>query len=340
MCESPVPLRQTERLTVNSGIEQFNPQVDYSVLVSCYFEEQSIDEFYQRLSETMKQLGRSYEIIFVNDGSTDRTFEKLKRIFPQDPNVTAVIDFFKNAGQANAKTPAVMLARGKGLLMIDSDLQLDPEDIPLLTEKFEEGFDIVSGYRKNRQDVVSRKLPSILANYIMRKASNSKILDFGCTFKIYDARLVKGFGFDNFKPWRPLPVISQAQNIAEVPVNHHARKYGQSGWTFRKLFAYNMESVVNLSQMPFQVLAALCAALSLLFVLRLALITVFDFSILNTVTNGLILNAIGVCFLALFAVLCMIGEFVLRNFGVLQRKPAFIIKEILTKKAHTRVSGP
>ena len=319
---------------MNSGIKQFNPQVDYSVLVSCYFEEQSIDEFYHRLSEAMKKLERSYEIIFVNDGSTDGTLEKLKRIFSEDPNVTAVIDFFKNAGQANAKTPAVMLARGKGLLMIDSDLQLDPEDIPLLTKKFEEGCDIVSGFRKNRQDVVSRKLPSLLANYIMRKASNSKILDFGCTFKIYDARLVKGFGFDNFKPWRPLLVISQAQSIVEVPVNHNARKYGQSGWTFRKLFAYNMESVVNLSQVPFQVLAAMCAALSFLFVLRVALAMVFSFSILNNVTNGLILNLIVATFLAIFAVLCVIGEFVLRNFSALQNKPAFIIKEILTKPAY------
>ncbi len=313
---------------MSNPLGQHNPKVDFSVLVSCYFEEQSIDEFYTRLSKTMESLGRSYEIIFVNDGSTDKTFEKLKAIFDKDPNVSAVVDFFKNTGQGNAKTPGVMLARGKAMVLIDSDLQLDPEELPTLVEKYDEGCDIVSGYRKERRDPLLRKLPSLIANMIMRKASGSNLRDFGCTFKIYDGRLVRAFEFGPFKPWRPVPVIAQAQRIAEVPVSHHPRKYGQSGWTFKKLFAYNMENLVNLSQRPFQILGGLCLILAFLFVLRILVAFILPFKFVPEVTTGLLLNVLIVALLVLLSVLAAIGEFVIRNFVFLQRKPAFVIREI------------
>ncbi|MDM8517270.1 glycosyltransferase family 2 protein [Desulfobacterales bacterium HSG16] len=312
-------------------LRPYKPEVDFSVIISCYFEERSIDIFYTRLSNTLRSMGRSYEIIFINDGSTDKTFEKLKAIFDADPNVTAVVDFFKNAGQANAVTPGVLLARGKAMVFIDSDLQLDPEELPLLAEKYDEGYDIVSGYRKKRQDSLSRKLPSVIANIIMRKTSDSNIRDFGCTFKIYDGRLLRAFEFGPFKPWRPVPVIAHAQRIAEVPLNHHSRQFGQSGWTFKKLFMYNMENIVNLSEMPFQLLGATCLFIVSLFLIRIIIGIFFPFSILKQVTGGLLLNIIIVNLLSILSVLTIIGEFVIRNFIILQRKPAYIIREIYVK---------
>jgi len=314
----------------------YEPTVDFSIIISCYYEEQSIYEFYERLSNTLHSMGRSYEIIFVNDGSTDKTFEKLKAIFDSDPNVTMVVDFFKNAGQGNAKTPGIIAAKGKAVVLIDSDLQLDPEELPLLVAKYDEGYDIVSGYRKNRKDPVFRKLFSLIANIIMRKASNSNLRDFGCTYKIYDGRLVRAFAFGPFKPWRPMPVIANAGRIAEVPVSHHPRKYGKSGYTFKKLFKYNMENIVNLSERPFQIVALFCLFLSLLFVLRILLSRLFDFAFLSKVTPGLLLNAIVASSLFILSVVCAIGELVIRNFGVLQKKPAYIIREIHTKIEETK----
>ncbi|MBN2310964.1 MAG: glycosyltransferase family 2 protein [Candidatus Hydrogenedentes bacterium] len=305
--------------------------VDVSVVISCYFEEQSIDEFYTRLSKTLEAMGRPYEILFVNDGSTDKTFDRLKAIFDADPHVTAIVDFFSNAGQGNAKTPGVLLARGKAIALIDSDLQLDPEELPLLMEKFDEGYDIVSGYRKERRDSLLRVLPSLLANKIMRKASKSNLRDFGCTFKLYDRRLVQAFDFGPFKPWRPVPVIAMAGRIAEVPVSHHPRKYGKSGWTFRRLFAYNMENLVNLSDRPFQLIGGACLFLALLFVARIALARFLPRAFVPEATIGLALNAIAVTFLTLLAVLCAVGEFVVRSFGMLQARPAYAIREIHTR---------
>ena len=186
------------------------PEVDFSVIITCYFEEQSIDIFHERLSNTLKTLGRSYEIIFINNGSTDRTFEKLRRIFDSDNHAAAVIDLFKNTGQLNAKTPGVIIAKGKAMVTIDSDLQLDPEELPRLVSEYDKGYDIVVGYREKRNDSLIRKLPSKIANVIMSKASKTKLRDFGCTFKIFDMRLVRGFEFGPFKPWRVVPVIAQA----------------------------------------------------------------------------------------------------------------------------------
>lgn len=313
---------------VATVFEPFQCDVDFSVVVSCYFEEQSIDLFYQRLSRTLQATGRSFELIFVNDGSTDGTFQRLEQIFDADPQVTAIVDLFKNAGQSNAKTPGVMLARGKAIVMIDSDLQLDPEELPQLIDFYDRGNDIVSGYRKVRHDPLYRRLPSLLANLIMRRASKSNLRDFGCTFKIYEGRLVRAFNFGPFNPWRPLPVIAQAGRIAEVAVNHHRRRFGQSGWTFRKLFAYNMENLVCLSERPFQFLGVLCFLLACLLVIRVGLAFVVPFSVLPRVTTGLLLNVGIIGLLATLSVLAAIGEFVIRNFIALQKRPAFIIRRV------------
>ena len=309
-------------------VQREGPEVEFSVIITCYFEEQSIEIFHERLSNTLKTLGRSYEIIFINDGSTDRTFEKLRRIFESDKRVTAVIDLFKNTGQANAKTPGIMIAKGKALVAMDSDLQLHPEELPRLVSVYDKGYDIVSGYREKRKDSLFRKLPSKIANVIMRKASGTKLRDFGFTFKIYDMRLVHAFEFGPYKPWRSVPVIAQAARTADVPVSHHSRPFHKSGWTFRKLFAYNMENIVNLSERPFQILGVLCLGIALLGLLRLVAEIVFPISILPSVTTGLILNVLIIGFLSTFAILAAIGEFVIRNFIQLQNAPSFIIREI------------
>jgi len=312
-------------------VQEENKEVEFSIVVSCYFEEKSIDEFHSRLISAMRDTERSFEIIYINDGSSDGTLEKLHEIFERDQELSVVCDLFKNVGQANAKTPGILHARGKALVLIDSDLQLDPEDVSLLIQKYDEGYDIVSGYRKTRKDSFIRVVPSKIANWLMRKASKSNIRDFGCTFKIYDMRLVKAFKFDVFKPWRMLPVLAQARKIAEVPVAHHPRRYGKSGWTFSKLFAYNMETIVALSERPFQYVALFCAIGALTLFLRVLLGVFFPGSVMEEVSNGLLLNALVIGILLILSVLSMVGEFVIRQFVALQSKPSFITRGFLQR---------
>ena len=306
---------------------------EFSVIITCYYEEASIDEFYARLSKTLEGMGRSYEIIFVNDGSTDKTLEKLKSFVDRDANVTRVIDLFRNSGQQCAVTAGLVHARGDNFIFLDSDLQLDPEELPLLVAEYDKGYDIVSGYRKDRKDSLFRKIPSKLANSIMRKVSRSDFTDFGCTFKIIDAKLIRSFEFGPYKLFQPANVIAQVQRCSEIPITHHARKYGKSGWTFKQLFAYNMDNIVCLTQRPFQILSMVCLIFAFLFFVRIIVAWLFDFSILQEITRGLLLNAIIISLLVTISVLCMIGEFVIRNFISLQRYPGYVIREIFQKRS-------
>jgi glycosyltransferase involved in cell wall biosynthesis len=305
---------------------------EFSVIITCHYEERSIEEFHSKLSAALDGLGRTCEIIMVNDGSTDKTFEALKRIYEKDPKVTVIADLFKNSGQAAAVTAGIKWARGKNFILMDSDLQLNPDELPLLLTEFDKGNDLVSGYRKNRKDSVFRIIPSKIANIIMRKVSESDFTDFGCTFKIINGKLIRAFDLGPYKIFHMPMIISKAQRCVEVPVTHYLRKYGKSGWTFKKLFAYNMDNIVCLSQRPFQVLGTLCFGFALLFILRIVMVKVFDFSVIQEVTNGLILNAIAITALIITSILCLIGEFAIRNFVSTQNNPTYIIREVLQKK--------
>ena len=306
-----------------------NPE--FSVIVTCYYEEQSIEEFHGKLSAALQKLDRTYEIIFVNDGSTDKTFDVLKTIYEKDKNVSTIIDLFKNAGQLSAMTAAITYASGQDFIFMDSDLQLEPEELPLLLAEFDKDNDIVSGCRKNRKDSIFRIIPSKIANVIMRKVSVSNFTDFGCTFKIINGRLIRGFDLGPYKTLRLPNVISKAQRCVEVPVTHYPRKYGKSGWTFKKLFAYNTDNLIRLSQRPFQILGVLCLSFAFFFIIRIAISWFFDFTILPAITMGLLLNAVVISALVIISILCLIGEYVIRNFLALQRYPTYIIRIIRRK---------
>ena len=301
---------------------------EFSAIVTSYYEERSIDEFYSKLSTALNDLGRSYEIVMVNDGSTDSTFEKLRKLYEEDERVFCIIDFFKNSGQLAAITAAINECRGEAILLIDSDLQLDPGELPLLVEEYDKGCDLVSGYRKNRKDSFFRLLPSKLANLIMRRVSQTTLRDFGCTFKIYNAKVLRAFDLGPNNIFNTASVISRIARYSEVPVTHYPRKYGKSGWTFRKLWQFNMENIVNLSEKPFQFIGLICFLIALLGVIRLAIELIYPITFLDEVTNGLLLNAVLISLLVLVGLICLVGEFAIRNFVAGQRLPKYIIREI------------
>lgn len=304
-----------------------NAAIEISALVTCHYEEATIEEFHSRLSSALSQTGRSYEMIFVNDGSTDNTFEALSRIFARDPKVTAVLDLFKNSGQTAAITAALQEARGSILLSIDSDLQLDPEELPLLLAEYDKGNDIVSGRRKKRRDSWLRIIPSRIANYIMRKASDSRLTDFGCTFKLYNARLVDSFGFGPNNIFNPVAIVSRSNRCREVLVTHHPRAQGKSGWTFSKLWNYQMEHLVRLSARPFQIMGFTAFLFGVLFAIRIAVEYLTPFSILTRISSGLILNAVVLSFMLLFGAICLVGEFSIRSYLASQRLPQYAVRE-------------
>ncbi len=301
--------------------------IEFSVVISCYYEEKSIREFHRRLKETLEKTGRSYEIIFVNDGSTDDTWERLKEIYHEDEHVFAIINLYRNSGQQAGVTAGILEARGKAIVLMDSDLQLAPEDLPELIKKYDEGYDIVSGYRVQRQDTVFRKIPSKIANWIMRNSSGIPLTDFGCTYKIYRADLVRAFEYGPFNIFRTADVVSRAGRCVEVPVQHFPRPYGKSGYTFWRLWQYNMDNLVRMSPRLFQWMAILCLFVGFLFFIRILSAFFLDYRIMKEITPGLILNVNIFSLLVIVGILSIIGEFSMRSFLALYRIPAFIVRE-------------
>ncbi|MEZ0360603.1 MAG: glycosyltransferase family 2 protein [Hydrogenobacter sp.] len=197
-----------------------------SVVIPAYNERENIPILYEKLT---KVLDGDYEIIFVDDGSKDGTFEVLKDIAQKDKQVK-VIRFKRNYGQTAAMYAGFQHARGDVIITMDADLQNDPEDIPLLLKKLEEGYDLVSGWRKDRKDpFLSRKLPSVIANWIISKVTGVYLHDYGCTLKAYRSELLKELElYGDMHRFLPALTKRQGAKIAEIVVRHHPRLYGRS----------------------------------------------------------------------------------------------------------------
>ncbi|RUM42456.1 MAG: glycosyltransferase [Desulfurobacterium sp.] len=210
-----------------------------SIVIPVYNEEENVPILYDKLREVLEKIPYDYEIIFVDDGSIDRTREIVEKIASKDKKVK-VIEFARNFGQTPAMMAGMDYATGDVIVTMDGDLQNDPEDIPRLLEKIEEGYDVVSGWRKNRQDAaISRKLPSKIANWLIGKMTGVKIHDYGCTLKAYRSDVIKKvrlYGeLHRFIPALASTVTSVSR-IIEIPVKHHPRIYGKSKYGISRTF--------------------------------------------------------------------------------------------------------
>ncbi|MCB0319257.1 MAG: glycosyltransferase family 2 protein [Bdellovibrionales bacterium] len=203
--------------------------IDISVTVPLYNEEENVVHLYQELSSVMKAMQCEYELIFVDDGSKDKTVQNLARISRNDSNVR-IVEFRRNFGQTAAMAAGLEHAQGSIVITMDGDLQNDPSEIPQMVAKLKEGYDLVAGWRKNRQDkLISRKLPSRIANKIISKLTRVKLHDYGCSLKVMTKEVAKGIKlYGEMHRFIPALAAEMGAKIAEVPVNHRARQFGTS----------------------------------------------------------------------------------------------------------------
>ena len=213
------------------------PELGISVVIPVYNEEGNIDRLYQELTAVLETIGRDYEVVAINDGSSDRTYEILNDVQAKDAR-WHIIHFRRNFGQTAAMAAGFDAARGEVVITIDADLQNDPRDIQRILDKFDEGYDIVSGWRQDRKEpLFLRRIPSMFANRLISRTTGIRLHDYGCTLKAYHFDVVKGVQlYGELHRFIPALAGQMGVRVAEIPVKDRARKWGSSKYGFNRTF--------------------------------------------------------------------------------------------------------
>ena len=318
-------------------------QPELSVVIPIRNEAAALDELHRELTDTLAASGRPYEIIIIDDGSTDGSFEILRRLHALDPHLR-VIRFRRNFGQTAAFAAGFEHARGRIIVTSDGDLQNDPRDIPAMVAMLEQGSDIVCGWRKDRKDAwLSRRLPSIIANRLISLATGVRLHDYGCSLKVFRAEVVKPLKLYG-EMHRFLPAIASDQGVAitEVVVGHRPRRYGTSkygiGRTIRvALDLLTVKFLSSYSTRPLQIFGLIGLGMLLP---GLVIMGWLAFVRLMGVAGVWPPESIGNRPLLLFGILLiftgvqlvtlgLLAELQARTYHESQGKPTYVIREVL-----------
>ncbi len=306
------------------------PTPRLSVLVTCYHSASALDEMVRELDRAMQELGWTYEIILVDDASTDNTFEKVAELFEQVPSITHAIQLVRNAGQTFAMTPGIVAASGRYLGIIDSDLQYDPRDLQRLALEIEKGYDIVSGYRTERHDPLYRRVASYWTSVSVRFISGLPLRDYGCSLKVLDKRILDAFEYSPMRPFHPLAALLAGGRLANVPVKHRARKHGRSGWKLIYLWYYFVDMLIVLLQRPTHLAGLACLALGAI----TAAAGLLSFAIIDAppaISNYTLMLLATFSFFILSGTAMATLSLLLRTFLLTMSQPAYVERQHLQR---------
>ncbi len=301
-----------------------------SVLIPVLNEEESLQELQERLYNTLERIKKPYEIIYINDGSTDRTQSMLEAFHSHYTGVK-VIEFNRNYGQHMALFGGFERAQGEIVITIDADLQNPPEEIERLVEKAEEGYEVVGTYRKRRKDSVFRKIPSFIVNKITARLVGVKLRDYGCMLRAYRRNIVDYLNMcPESSSFIPALANTFAKKIVEIEVAHEERKRGTSKYSLFKLFRLNFDLMTNFSLLPIQFIGFLGIVIALLGLIFAVFLFLRRLIIGPEVEGAFTLFAVLFFFIGIqvFA-LGIIGEYIGRIFQEVRRRPRFIVKKEL-----------
>jgi len=317
-------------------VTQDNSQIELSVVVPLLDEQDNLRPLYEQIRNAVE--GRyEYEIIFIDDGSTDESFNILKGFHESDPRVR-VLRFRRNFGQTAALSAGFEHARGRVIVASDADLQNDPADIPMLMEKLEEGYDVVSGWRKKRHDnAVTRLLPSKIANGLISKITGVELHDYGCTLKAYRREVLaetKLYG----EMHRFIPALASwsGAKIAECVVNHRPRTAGVAKYGLGRTWKVVLDLITvkflgSFSTKPIYIFGGL-GGLTALFGLLFGLLVISQKIHSGTDMSGnplLLLSAVLMITTVQFILMGLLAELLVRTYHESQNRPTYVIKEIL-----------
>jgi glycosyltransferase involved in cell wall biosynthesis len=308
-----------------------------TVTVPVYNELDNIRPLYERVSAALDALGRTWELVLVNDGSTDGSAAALDAVAAADARVT-VVHFPRNFGQTAAMMAGLDHARGEIIVPMDGDLQNDPADIGRLLARLDEGFDVVSGWRKDRQDhAIKRNLPSRLANSLISRVSGVHLHDYGCSLKAYRREILDGVKlYGEMHRFVPIYAAWNGGRVTEIPVQHHARVHGQSKYGMERVIKVLLDLLVvkflfRYAGKPiyvfggFGLLSLLCSLITGLWALGLKLF--YSVSLIQTPLPLLcvFLGAVGV----LSMLMGLLAEMLNRTYHESQAKPVYRVARIV-----------
>ncbi len=311
-----------------------------SVVIPVYNEEENLPELARRLFATLDAQPYPYEIIFVDDGSADRSWEVISRLHQEHPGNVRALQFIRNFGQHPAIFAGFQTARGQVIVTLDADLQNPPEEIPKLVAKIEEGYDTVGGWREIRHDSFFRRLPSALINWLMSKVTGVYLRDYGCMLRAYRRSVIDSINqCHESTSFIPALANSFARRITEVPVQHAERTRGQSKYSLVKLIRLNFDFMTGFSHLPIHfvgITGLLIALAGLGFGL---------FLMLRRLWIGPEVEGVFTLFAILFVFaglqmfgLALIGEYVGRIYREVRHRPRFVVRQELGREH--RPSGP
>ncbi len=311
--------------------------MELSIVVPIYNEEENVRALHESIVDALSGSGLDYELILVDDGSTDGSYPLLKEIAGTDGRVK-VIRFRRNFGQTAAMAAGFDAARGKVVVPMDGDLQNDPADIPKLLDKIHEGYDVVSGWRRERRDAfINRKLPSVIANFLISRMTGVKLHDYGCTLKAYRREVLEGVNlYGEMHRFVPALASQVGAKVTELSVTHHQRLHGRSKYGISRtmrviLDLITVKFLLSYSTKPIQLFGkwgvyTLFAA----FLSGGATLYMKIFEHTNMNRNPLLILTAFLLFTGVqFIVLGLLGELNARTYHEAQGKPIYVVKEKL-----------
>ncbi len=325
-------------------IEQFGQRlsptkVGLSVVVPVFNEQDNVPVLYGELLETLKSLKQEFEIIFVDDGSTDKSKDTLAAIAAKDMRVKVIL-FRRNYGQTAALSAGFKYARGDVVVTLDADLQNDPADIPKLLAKMAEGYDLVNGWRKDRQDkMMSRKIPSMIANRIINKlieGTNVQLRDFGCTLKAYKKGIVKNIHLYG-EMHRFIPVFAAwiGVKVAEIPVHHRPRIHGTPKYNLSRVSRVIFDLIVvrffsDYMTRPIQFFGKIAKRIFTWGILIIVVLSTLGLLKILPISLNTILLLIALLLFSALQMLTMglIGELMIRFYFEVQHKDYYVVESI------------
>lgn len=313
---------------------------DLSLVVPVYNEKDNLPLLMDAIQAALIPLDKTWEVVFVDDGSKDGSLDVLTELAKKHPQHVRVVVFRRNFGQTAAIAAGIDHSVGDIIVLLDADLQNDPADIPMLLSKLEEGYDLVSGWRKDRKDNrFTRTIPSNLANGLISWVTGVHLHDFGCTLKAYRRQALEGFRlYGEMHRFIPVFAHSVGANITELPVHHHPRKYGKAKYGLDRtvkviLDLFTVKFLLDYSHKPMRLFGGAGMVLILLGLADLLYLFIRRFWNIPAFSSPLL--QVGVMFVILGAqaiLMGLIAELLSRTYHESQSKPIYTVRTILGKK--------